>query len=260
MPTAPPTTSDASVEAQVFWLRFQKEIAAALIIAILAMIGYAGYRLYAYQRDSKAAQLLGSAKTASDYQQVISQYPQSPAGITAYLLLAETQRRDKKFDQANTTLRTFLEKYPDHEMAATAKMAIASNLEAMGKTDEALSTYQEIAAKYPNDYNGPLAMISEVPLLKAKNRIDDARRVCEEILTKYRMPGQQAAGVGDDRLESIWAAQAMGYLRTFKLPEQPKAASAAPNAAGPKAPPLLAAPSAAPAAAPTLSAAPTPKK
>ncbi|HUE41433.1 MAG TPA: tetratricopeptide repeat protein [Chthoniobacterales bacterium] len=247
MPIAPPTTSDASVEAQVFWLRFQKEIAAALVIAILAIIGYAGYRLYTNQRDEKAAKLLGGAKTAQEYQDVIARYPSTPAGASAYLLLAEKQRNEKKFAEANTTLQTFIDKNPEHEFAPTAQLIMAGNLEAMGKNDEALAIYQQVAVRYPNSYTAPLAMISEVPLLKAKNRIEDARRVCEEILTKYRMPGQpmDTAATRDDRMETFWAVKAMGELRSLKPPEQSKP----PAAAGtPGAPPLIAAPSAPPAA------------
>jgi hypothetical protein len=139
---------------------------------------------------------------------------------------------------------------------------MAANLESMGKNDEALSIYQEVAAKYANTYNGPLALISEVPLLKAKSRIEDARRVCEEILTKYRMPGQQTEVAGDNRMETVWAGEAMRQLRSLKPPEQPKPASA--NAASlpatPGAPPMIAAPTAPTTTGPVSTGAPTPKK
>jgi predicted negative regulator of RcsB-dependent stress response len=261
MPTAPPPTPDASVEAQVFWLRYQKEIAGALVIVILAVIGYAGYRFYANQRDSKAAQMLGAAKTSQEYQEVISRYPTTPAGASAYLLLAEKQRNEKKFDEANATLQSFIDKNPDHEFAPTAQLIMAGNLEAMGKADQALAVYQQVAAKYPNSFSAPLSMISQVPLLKAKNRIEDARRVCEEILTKYRMPGQPVEAGRDDRIESVWAMEAMRQLRSLKPPEQPKPPAAAPTTSG--VPPLIAAPSAAPAGPPVppvSSGAPTPNK
>jgi predicted negative regulator of RcsB-dependent stress response len=248
MPIAPPPSTDATVEAQVFWLRFQKEIAAALVIIILAIVGFAGYRFYTYRRDATAAELLGNAKTPQDYQAVMAGYPGTPAGASAYLLLAERQRDEKKFAEANATLQTFIDKYPEHDFVPTARLAMAANLESMGKDDEALAIYQQIASKHANTYAGPLALISQVPLLKAKNRIDDARKVCEEILTKYRMPGQQTEGAHDDRMETIWTGEAMRHLRS--LPEQPKPAPAAANAA----PPMIAAPSAAPAAPPQPSA------
>ena len=172
MPTDPPSI-DAAVEAQVFWLRFQKEIAAAMIILILAIVGFTGYRFYTHRRNSTAAELLGRAKNQQDYQEVIARYPGTPAGASAYLFLAETQRNEKKFAEANATLQAFIEKYPEHDFVPTARLAMAANLESMGKNDEALSIYQEVESKYPNAYQAPLALISQVPLLKAKNRIED---------------------------------------------------------------------------------------
>src|SRR5256714_6598079 len=259
MPTAPPS-SDAAVEARVFWLRFQKEITAALIIVILAIVGFAGYRFYTHWRNSTAAELLGRAKNPQDYQEVITRYSGTPAGASAYLLLAETQRNEKKFAEANASLQAFIEKYPEHDFVPTARLAMAANLESMGKNDEALSIYQQVANNYPNTYNAPLALISEVPLLKAKNRIEDARRVCEEILTKYRMPGQQAEAMRDDRMETVWAGEAMRQLRSLKPPEQPKPGPAAAGLptmpAGTGAPPIIAAPSSPPAARPISQGAP----
>src|SRR6266581_4491156 len=108
MPTAQPLSPDAALEARVFWLRFKNEIAAALVIALLAIIGFAGYRFYTIKRDSAAAELLGGAKNAQDYQQVIARYPNTPAGASAYLLLAKTQRNERKFADANATLQNFI--------------------------------------------------------------------------------------------------------------------------------------------------------
>ena len=254
MPTALPPTRDAAVEAQVFWLRFQKEIAAAVVIAILAMIGFAGYRFYVSRRDSNAADLLGNARTQQDYQNVIAKYSGTPAGASAYLLLADKERNEKKFAEANGTLKEFVDKYPDHELAPTAQLAMAANLEAMGKNDEALTLYQQVVTKYSTSFSAPLAMISQVPLLKAKNRNEEARRLCEDILTKYRMPGQPADASGaDNRIETVWAAEAMRQLRLLKPAEQPKPPAAAGN--GP--PPMIAAPSVAPS---PPGGAPTPNK
>src|SRR6476660_2942533 len=151
MPTDPPS-ADAAVEAQVFWLRFQREIAAALIILILAIVGFAGYRFYTYRRNTSAAELLGNAKTPQDYQEVMVRYPGTPAGASAYLLLAERQRNEKKFAESNTTLQSFIDKHPEHDLVPVARLAMAANLESVGKNDEALAIYQEIANRFPNTY------------------------------------------------------------------------------------------------------------
>src|SRR5437773_9893981 len=150
MPTAPPPSHDAALETRVFWERFKKEIVAVFIILVLALIGFMGYRLYSDRQAATASALLASAKSAQDYQQVIARYPTTPAGADAYLLLAEAQRSEKKFAEANATLQVFITKNPNHEFVSTARMAMAANLESMGKSDEALSMYQQIASTYPN--------------------------------------------------------------------------------------------------------------
>ena len=185
MATASPPSRDVALETVVFWERFKKPIIVALSIALLAVIVFTAYRFYADRRAAAASAVLASAKSALEYQQVITHYSSTPAAADAYILLAEAQRKEKKFEEANKTLETFIAKYPTHELLSTAKMALAANLESMGKADEALAMYQQIASAYPNGYAAPLAMLSQVYILKAKNRNDDARRICETILTQY---------------------------------------------------------------------------
>ena len=224
MPTVPSPSYDAALETRVFWERFKTEIIAALIIVMLAIIGFGAYRFYIDRKAAAASALLASAKSADAYQQVIADYPNTPAAADAYLLLAEAQRKEKKFTEANATLQVFIDKNPNHELVSTAKMAMAANLESMGKNDEALSMYQQIASTYPNSFNAPLALLSQVYLLKSRNQTEEARRVCETILTRHR--------------ESFWAGEAAQELRLLK----PSASSEpAPTST---IPPFLAAPSA----------------
>ena len=238
MPTAPPPSRDAAIETLVFWERFKNEIIGALIVVLLAVVGFTGYRFYSDRQAAAASALLASAKSAQDYQQVIDRYPKTPAGADAYLLLAEAQRGEKKFAEANATLQVFITKNPHHEFVSTARMAMAANLESMGKSDEALSTYQQIASTYPNSFNAPLALLSQVYILKAKNRTEEARRICETILTQHRT--------------SFWAGEAMQELRLLK-PSGPSEAAPASTA-----PPFLAAPARKPAATIIPKSAPTP--
>jgi predicted negative regulator of RcsB-dependent stress response len=239
MPTAPPSSRDVALETRFFLERFKKEIIAVLIVVLLAVIGFTGYRYYADRRAAAASAALASAKTIQEYQHVISRYPNSAAAADAYLLLAEAQRGEKKFAEANTTLQAFVAKFPKHELLSTGQMAMAGNLESMGKNDEALALYQQIATTYPNSFNAPLALLSQVYILKAKKRAEDARRICETILTQYRT--------------SFWAGQAMQELRQLK-PSSTPVPAVAPAAT---VPPLLARP---PAPAPAPQGAPSPNK
>ncbi len=202
MPTVLPPSRDSTVEPPFSWDRYKNEIGVALIIAVLAIIGVAGYRLYAAHRDSSAAELLAAAKTPEGFQKVINQFPSAPASATAYLLLANECRAEKKFAESNATLEAFIAKFPDHELVTTARMGMAANFESLGKKEEALATYQRLVAKYPTDFTAPMAMLSQIHLLVEKNQIDEARRVCENIMTQHR--------------ESVMAGEAARQLRRLR--------------------------------------------
>jgi len=240
MPTL--TSTDTAPEREVFWDRYKKEVMAVLVLALLGVAAYSGYRIYSDRQANSAAELLASAKTATDFQKVIAQYPKTAAGASAYLLLAEAQRNEKKFAEANVTLQTFLDKFPKHELMGTARLALAGNLEALGKKDEALAAYQRLVADDPKGFAAPVALYSEIHLFKEKKQIDEARRVCETLMTQYR--------------ESRLAPDAAYQLRLLK-PTTPPVTAASPTVA----PPPAAAPSAQPPAQSVVPAAPpAPKK
>jgi predicted negative regulator of RcsB-dependent stress response len=186
MPTVSSPSADARVDPVLFWFRYKTELLAGLIILILAGLGFLGYRLYVDHRDSAAADALASAHNVADYDRVIDQYGGTPASASAYLFKADNQRQQKNFQEANTTLQTFIDKFPQHELVSTAHMAMAANLESMGKNDEALSTLQRLTASEPKNFVVPMALLSQVHLLKAKGKITEARQLCEKFLTEFR--------------------------------------------------------------------------
>ena len=237
------TSSDTAAEREIFWERYKKEVMAVLILALLGVAAFGGYKFYSDRQANAAATSLAGAKTAADFQKVITEYPNTSAGGSAYLLLAEAQRNEKKFDEANKTLQTFVDKFPKHELIPTARLALAGNLEAVGKKDEALAAYQRLVAGDPKGFMAPIALYSQIHLFKEKKQIDEARKVCETLMTQYR--------------ESRLAADAAYQLRLLK-PDNAPAPSASTTAAPP---PPAAAPSAPPPAQSVAPAAPpAPKK
>jgi predicted negative regulator of RcsB-dependent stress response len=208
MPIAKEATTDPALDAQVFWYKFRNEIAILLVVAIVGIVGVAGYRFYRDRRDTTAATLFAAAKTPAAYQEVINRYGDTGAAASAYLLLADAQRKDGKYAEANATLLKFLDKFPRHELATTARMAMAANLQAMGKQDEALATYQQIASVNATSFNAPMALIEQVHILQDEGKINEARRICESIMTQYR--------------DSYAAMEANQLLRTFLKSAKPE--------------------------------------
>ena len=207
MPTAPAETSDATLEAQVFWLRYRKEIAALLAIALLAGISVAGWRFFQERREASSSAAFATAKTATEYKAVIDNYGDTAAAAAAYLLLADEERKSGKLADANATLQRFLDKFPRHELASTARMGMAANLDAMGKHDEAVAAYQQIATSHSGSFNAPLALLAQARILQASGRIDEARRICETVMMQYRLS-----------YAAVEASQLLGTLKPAASP------------------------------------------
>jgi TolA-binding protein len=246
---ANPVSRDLALETQASWFRFRREILAVFILLVLAATGWGAYRLYLDRQESAAATALASAHNTGDYERIMQEYGNTAAGASAAMMLAEAQRKDKKFAESNGTFQVFIDKHPEHELVPVAKVAIAGNLESMGKTDEALTLYKQTAGNYSKTFVAPLALLSEVTLLKARNQTEEARRVCETVLTQYS--------------DSYWAGEAMRELRSLK----PPASAQGPGAAGANLgipaslarPPAIPQAGAVPAAPPPASAPPRPK-
>src|SRR3954452_3116684 len=142
MATTETLSHDPALDAHVFWFRYQRQILIAVAVVIVLAIGFGAYWIYSDRRNASAEALLASAHDTAGYQQVISHYESTPAGATAYLLLAEAQRKDGKYADSNATLQKFIDKNPRHELTPAARIGTASNLQLLGKTDEALAAFQ----------------------------------------------------------------------------------------------------------------------
>jgi TolA-binding protein len=221
------TTSEPTHDRDVFWERYKREVMAVLVLALVGVAAYGGYQFYSTRQANAAAAQLASAKSGDDFQKVIAAYPKTSAGASAYLLLADAQRNEKKFSEANATLQTFLDKFPKHELGGTARLAMAGNLEAMGKKDEALTAYQRLVAGDPQGFAAAIALYSQIHLFKEKKQIAEARKVCETLMTQYR--------------ESRLAADAAYQLRLLKG-DSPAEVAPVPPAAPPLPGPVSAAP------------------
>src|SRR5438552_11649602 len=108
MPTAPPPSRDVAIETLVFWERFKKQIAVALLIVLLAAVAFTGYRFYSDRRAATASALLASVISAQEYHVVIDRPPGTPAADDSCILLAVAQHNDKQFAEATTKLQTFI--------------------------------------------------------------------------------------------------------------------------------------------------------
>lgn len=58
-----PVSRDPALEAHLFWHKYKTAIFSVIVIILLGIIGFAGYRLFSERRDAAGAALLAAAKS-----------------------------------------------------------------------------------------------------------------------------------------------------------------------------------------------------
>jgi predicted negative regulator of RcsB-dependent stress response len=246
-PAETPSTPEPGFDPLAFWIEHKAKVKLLVVMAVTGLIGSAIYQYAAYRSRQSAANAFAAAKSPADWQRVVKEFAGSPVAANALLLLAESQRKEGKLDEALASLRQFTANHPSHPMVAGAWNSIAVVLELQGKTDEALNAYQKINATYPGSYAIPLALLGQARIHSAKNQPDQAKPLLEQVLSQF---GQ-----------SRFSKQALDELQKLKptTPEPakdlapvatPAPAASTPASATPKATPV------APAVAPATPAAP----
>lgn len=212
IPVSAPITSEPLPEA----LEFLKENAVAIVVGVLiAVVGFVGYIIWQNAGKAEAdaaAALLFNSQTAQQYQEVVNNYPETPAAPLAMLSLAAAYFDQGQYDLALATFDGFASKYPSHDMLAVARLGSAQAKESLGRNDEALAAYEEFLKSYPEHFMIPNATFGKARVLEASGKYDEAKAVYEAFMAANP--------------DSMWTGRAESGLRfTGKTERSVKAAT-----------------------------------
>ena len=155
---------------------------AALVVAVLIFLS-----VIAANRASRIASetLLSNSSEIQGWQQVMAQYPRTPAAANAMLLTAAALRDQGKFDESDALYSRFTETFPRNPIAVSGILGRASNARVSGHADAAVSSYQQAAAAFPQSYGAPFALLSEARILAQLGKTDEAKRVIQALASQY---------------------------------------------------------------------------
>jgi TolA-binding protein len=218
-PAETPSTPDPGFDPLAFWIEHKSKIKLLVLVAVIGLLGSALYQYAEYRGRQSAAHAFAAAKSPEDWKKVVKDFAGSPVAANSLLLLAESQRKEGKLEDALASLRQFTAAYPSHPLVSGAWNSIAVLLELQGKLDEALNAYQKINATYPGSYAIPLSLLGQARIHIAKNQPDQARPLFEQVLSQF---GQ-----------SRFARQALDELQKLKpaTPAAPPEAAPSPKEA-----------------------------
>jgi outer membrane protein assembly factor BamD (BamD/ComL family) len=168
------------------WFMYKSKILLYGGILLAALLIFGGFQIRESLRTNGSQSLYASAKTADEYRAVLQQYPGTVAAGNAALRLADLLRTDKKYDEAESVLRSFVEKYPTHPLVAGGWLSLASTYELQNKLDQALEANGTVISKYPDSYATPLAMMAQARIYLLKGQKDDARRTYQDVVSRFQ--------------------------------------------------------------------------
>lgn len=151
-------------------------------IAAAVFLGWSVYRNQQISAREKASAQIFAAQSAEQVQQVVNEFPKTPAASLGQLLLAGQAFDQGQYEVAHNLFAQFIEQHPDHEMRDNAAFAIIQCTEASGQFEAALTEYDQFIAAHPDHYLATAATFGKARCFELLNRFDDAKAVYEEIL------------------------------------------------------------------------------
>lgn len=191
---------------ELLWEQHKSKVLLGAAIIVVALVGVFGWMIFSSARSSGAAKAFANAKTADDYRSVIASYGSYPEAGDASLLLAESLRAEKKYDEANAVLDQFAQRQPQHPFAPLAKLAAAENLALAGKTAEAEARLEGISQTDSTSFVAPSALMTEAELKLGQGQRDAAVRIYTEL--SKRFPTSIAAQASAGMLDALQSASA----------------------------------------------------
>lgn len=150
---------------------------AAVVVTVVALGGFAGYRVYSENRMAKADAALGKA-LRTYHAQVLP--PGTPKVATDEPVYSSEQARNEAALKEFTGLR---QHYPRTRAARLAEYYIALCQSSLGKTDESMKTLLELAGGRDREVSA-LAKLRLAAIDQKQGKGDEAVKLYKELIAK----------------------------------------------------------------------------
>ena len=174
-----------------------------LAIALIGIFGFGTFRNHNQAQKEGAALAWSMATTPAEFQDVVSQFKNTPTAPAAMLGLASSYFKTGEYELAKNAYHDFETTFAEHPMAKAARLCQAQCMEAAGNLEDALHACAELGKQLPEDhYLQPQIDLERGRCLEQLHRWDEAKAVYEDFLAKYP--------------DTPWIDQAEIALRTAK--------------------------------------------
>lgn len=185
-PTAPEVELEDTdpVESLVTYVtRNWKELAGGLVLAVVVVVSVQIYQNKAARSREQAFNQLAAASSASQFNEIINQFPSTKAAEMASFMAARAQYDAGNYADADQLYADFIKAHPKHFLASAAQLGRSHCQEALGQLDEALAGFRRFAKDNPDETAFvTLARIGEARCLRQQGKLQEAVAVYDAIL------------------------------------------------------------------------------
>ena len=184
-PSAPISGPDAPTPLELFLDQHSKKLILALfgVLAVVAVLAALHLKRKKYEATAGAALVM--AQDIEALRKVNTEFSDTPAGLTAFLFLADKQLESGDATGAAETLRTFLAKAEKHPLMPQARLSLANALVRLGKPEEAGAELATLIAAAPDSPLAPMAQMMQATLAEEKKDTAAAKGIYEQIKASY---------------------------------------------------------------------------
>jgi predicted negative regulator of RcsB-dependent stress response len=188
-----------------FLKRYGKVIGAGALAAALAALAFRGVVYYQSTQRIRAEQLLATAQSPEQLEEVVKSFSSTPSAPAALLTLAR-----QRFNRGETALarfqyERFLKEYKKSELRGVAELGLAYCTEAEGNFSVATEQFSRFAADHSDSYLHAVAVLGIARCMDQAGRKDDARIVLEDFMMQN--PGSAWAGSVESALNALAASR-----------------------------------------------------
>ncbi len=167
-----------------FLKRYGKLIGAGIIAATIAVLASRTIAANKATKIAEAEQMLLSAQTPQQLEDVVNNYKSTPTAQPALLNLAKTLFNEGEISMARAQYERFIADYKKSELLPMAVFGLAYCTEAEGRFDEAVNEFKDFLAENPIHYLESPAVLAMARCMKHAGQLDEARIVLEDFLTE----------------------------------------------------------------------------
>ncbi len=184
-----------------FLKQYGKLILAGIIAATVAVLVSRGLAARKAARMADAEQMLMSAQTPQQLEDLVNDYKSTPTAPVALLDLAKRLFNEGQFTQAREQYERFTKDYKRSDLLPIAEFGLAHCTEADGNFAAAISELKDFLAAHPGHYLENPAILAMARCMEQAGQTEEARITLEDFLAENA--GSQWSGAAEASLQQL---------------------------------------------------------